>query len=447
MRQVSIMFDLERNGREGLLLLLWLAGPYAVRDDWLYIAAADPFHATAKVLDRMTRDGAADLEDVWRAFEELGVRQDLWRDWLSVVPGYREYEGQVFKWRGSLADKAESVLRLSGEPLTKDDLADLIGDSCNKRTLSNYLLSDPRFLRRGLRHFGLREWGGEEYSTIVDEIEQEILRQGGEASIETLVDRLTRMFGVSESSVRQYAAGPRFARTRAGLIRVRTSDEAIPGRTIRPIELTRRCYRLKKGWALKISVSPDTLRGSGTMIPAGVANHIGIGPLGKSQLHSRYGIVTYSWPSLQPTVGSLGRVVQEMRAEVGDHIFMEFVAAGRVEFSHLSRGALEANDGFERLALEVGTHLDQWDGDIVAACAHALGLQGAQQIGASGYHKRALLTAICRRFRVRGEEDLVRLLPPRALEVDETPLLELIAIATGQVAEVPPRSSIPADSV
>ena len=79
---------------------------------------------------------------------------------------------------------------------------------------------------------------------------------------------------------------------------------------------------------------------------------------------------------------------------------------------------LESAGPAERLALEVGTRLDRWSGDPLAALAHALGLGTDSDQSAS---------ALRLRLRSRGEEDLVSLLDEAAAVVhDDQSLLELM---------------------
>ena len=126
---------------------------------------------------------------------------------------------------------------MSGEPKTADELSVQIPEPHSIRTLGNYLLSDPRFRRRGLKHYGLDVWGGEEYTKIADEIADELVKLGGEADLEHLVETLSSRFGVSPSSVRTYARGRQFVRSATGVVRLRRPDAALRPTKLDPPDL------------------------------------------------------------------------------------------------------------------------------------------------------------------------------------------------------------------
>jgi hypothetical protein len=84
-------------------------------------------------------------------------------------------------------------------------------------------------------------------------------------------------------------------------------------------------------------------------------------------------------------------------AEEGDFIFLEFLGEDRLEFHIVKRTDLQAATGPARMALEVGTTIADWDGDILAAIASALGLAGEASSDA---------TQVRQRLTARREDDL-----------------------------------------
>lgn len=397
-------------------LLLWVAGPYEVNGEWLVRAPYEEFvRQTVAALDEVTAAGPAQREEALSALGRLDVAPPYRECWLEHVPGFRTIEGRFVAWHGTLVDKAEMILRLSGEPLTKEQLAEAIGHS-SARAIADRALGDPRFMRPSLKHIALREWGLEEYSSVEEEMAEEIQCQGGEAEIDHLVGVLTRKFGVSESSVRMYAGGPNFIRTRRGAVRLRTQGDPPP--TAPPVDQAKRCYRLARGWAIRLTVTSDILRGSGTPVHPAFVGHVGVACMESKTVPSLFGGISVGWSSLQAWIGSLRPVIEGLSAHVGDYLFIEFTPRGEFQYTLVRADELDVAAPAERLALEVGTRLDRWNGDALAALAHALGLGTGSDQSPS---------ALRSRLRSRGEDDLVSLLDESAAVLhDDQSLLELM---------------------
>ncbi len=143
-------------------------------------------------------------------------------------------------------DKAEAVLAVAGTPLTPEEIQTRIGEDYSLVGIRNQLTADERFLRLDRNKYGLARWGGEEYLGIREMIAREIVKAGGEASVNTIVASLTSRYEVSESSVRAYAGGPGFERTQRGWIRVAGAEPA-DYQPRRDVSNTRRCFRSRDG--------------------------------------------------------------------------------------------------------------------------------------------------------------------------------------------------------
>ncbi|MCC6630145.1 MAG: hypothetical protein IT340_22420 [Chloroflexi bacterium] len=397
-------------------VLLWVAGPYEVKGEWLVRAPyKELVRQTVAILDQVTAAGPVLREEALSALGRLDVAPPYRERWLDHMPGFRTIDGRFVAWRGTLVDKVETVLRLSGEPLTKEQLAEAIGYS-SPRAIGDRVLADARFVRPSLKHIALREWGLEEYSSVEEEMAEEIRRQGGEAEIDHVVNVLTRKFGVSEHSVRMYAGGPNFIQAKRGVIRLRREDDPLP--VAPPVDQARRCYRLMEGWATRVTLTADVLRGSGTPVHPGFVGHVGVACLESKTVPSVFGGISIGWSSLQAWVGSLRQPIEGLSAQVGDYLFIEYTPRGDFQYTLVRAGELDSAAPAERLALEVGTRLDRWNGDVLAALAHALGL------GIGGDQSPSALRL---RLRSRGEEDLVSLLDESADVVhDDQSLLKLM---------------------
>jgi hypothetical protein len=395
------MLDFANPALTQLRLLLWL-GPYRVENRWV-IRQTTPslVQLTAAKLDELTADGPIAFTDALAAVGELGIKPDYREWWLDEIPGFRRFSDRVARWRGTLLDKAEVILQLNGEPMTADDIAaSMRGEASSARGLASRMTEDPRFSRSGLKHLALSEWGYDEYSSVVDEMTEEIQARGGEASVDELAELIAGKFGVSPHSVRMYASGANFVKVGAGRIRVRTDSDPLP--TAPPVEQCRRCYRLGRGWALRLPVTVDTLRGSGTVVPVGFVAHAGVNCLSSRAIPTPYGDLLVSWNSMQGSIGSVRAVVEDLGAEEGDLLFVEFTDEQRFDFTLLRQTELDGLDAGQRLVREVGSSAAAaGSDDVLAAVAHAIGM---------GIDPPPSSASVRHRLVSRGEEDLARLL-------------------------------------
>ncbi|MGA2335036.1 MAG: sigma factor-like helix-turn-helix DNA-binding protein [Terriglobales bacterium] len=401
-----------------LPILIWSAGPYEQWGDFFVRAPAEKVVAqTRKAIRALTRRGPVEAIEGSEPLARLGIHGEFHRRWILGLGEFRFLDKYLASWTGSLADKAEIVLKIRGCPMNREEISAEIGEQFNIDSLANRFSDDPRFCRTDLSHFGLKKWGLDEYSSIVDELVSEITEKGGEASAEYLVSTLTSKFHVSASSVKSYLAGPRFIGTSRGTMLVRTEQEPFtPGRKI---ELTKRCYRLKTGWAYRIPVDEELLRGSGRTLPSAFASEIDLAPLKRLRLASQCGVIPVSWPSQQPSIGSLRGVVEKLGGVLGDYVFVECVSASRLRFTLTKKEMIERAAGLERLVLETCASSVPDGSEPLQRIARALGLDAT-----------ASLHAIRRRLETRGEDDLLPFLP-QVLGGDEDAIRDLLELVGG----------------
>jgi hypothetical protein len=371
------------------------AGPWRVHDGWLlHRDSADLPTQTQDALDERLADGPIPEEEAFAILTSYGVPTSDTADWLRVVCSCRVIDGQVIQWRGSMADKAAAILALRGEPLTPDEFIDVMGPDTNQRSMVGQIQGDRRFLRRGLKLYGLRQWGGEEYTTIKEEIEQEIERQGGAASLDHLIRTLCSQFGVAETSVRAYAADAPFVRTADGRIAVGASEVRYERRAI---EDCRGCFRVGNQWAWRVVVDGEILRGSGRPLPTGVLQSIGMRPGDVRHMNTPAGDVMLRY-SRQATIGSLRRAAIQLDCTEGDRLFVVLRSDDELDFSAVRSDDVATASGLDRVAKEVGAAAGD---DPTVATARALGLPPDEY----------QLSAIRRRLRARKEHELLELVP------------------------------------
>jgi hypothetical protein len=257
--------------------------------------------------------------------------------------------------------------------------------------------ADARFVRVDKQRYGLTEWKLERYDGIVKEIMEELDAHGGIVAVDDLVEALAGQFGVSPNSVRSYASGHWFVSVGDGRIRRRQPSD--PFDPPPKIEATPGCFLLRHGWAIRLEVTNDTLRGSGTTIRAGVAGHLGLLPGSARDLASPAGPVNFNWTGLQPAIGSHRDLAQSVGCACGDYLFLEIAEPDRNRLTPLRFGPRP--EGPEGAFAQIGANPEDWAGDLVGALAFAVGLD--PDIAGPGEVRARLL--------IRGEPDLAALLP------------------------------------
>lgn len=211
-----------------LLILLNLAGPYEVRGTWC--TQPEALSKADHLLKQMMEIAYVPLVDAIQVLVSAGASAENAAAWLSEQQGYLILEGHVVLRGHSLADRGVSVLSVRGEPMTLEEIFALLKEKRNFIGFKKQMQGDERVVRRGLKHYGLREWGDESYTTIVEEMTQEIMRRGGSVDLDKLAESLAEQFGVQRSSVRAYARTARFSVDRNGRVSVPSSPKPEGGK-------------------------------------------------------------------------------------------------------------------------------------------------------------------------------------------------------------------------
>ena len=312
-------------------LLLWLAGPYSLRDGWVLRQGCKvpvvPIDDSRFEGDEVLPQAVADWLD------SAGFQSEL----VGTVMAHSELRlrnGKWLRWGGSQMEKAEVILRALGRPADTIELAHEIDDGTSERSLRNRIFTDPRFVRVNKREVGLREWGLEEYSGIAAEIAERLERAGGALDLELLVSELVQSFGVAPSSVRLYAEAPRFAISN-GTVRIRQVGEEFPldSRIHATFGLFPEPARQRVHLVVKIDA--DVERGSGVGLRQAVGCAISLTP--GQCIHfddDCGGRLRITWPdscALGPSLGSIRAMAKAAGAVAGESLLITFdLAAHRV---------------------------------------------------------------------------------------------------------------------
>lgn len=372
----------EYTQRGSVVIRPWLEQKIAGLDDGIRNAGR------GVLLDRAAIDGS---------FERLGIGTEH-RSALRDSLGLHAVKDWYVDWRVAQPDKAVAVLAAFGRPLTMHEIHNGVGFDVNPRSLAMRVQADPRIRRLGKDSYGLAAWGGEEYSGILDELEQAVERNGGSVDLDSTVDQFVELFGVSGLSVRSYANDRRFI-LEQGQLRFRTGDDPEVGYRRVPVELMPGMSQIDGVWHLRVEVSHDVLRGSGVPIRNAVAYEAGIEP--DLTLGFDYGpaLVTFYWGQHQPRLGSIRPLAEALGCVEGDYVFLPLAGSEPRAAHTVRRSELASHHGLGRLALELGTEPPEPD-EVQAELLRALALPS----GADMY-------AVADRLRDRGELELVALMP------------------------------------
>lgn len=391
--------------RQGLVLEL--AGPYTVDEGWLYLSNSRD--AIQAIISGLTSSVPVEVDELTERLVRLAVHDDVAREWLLDRPNVRVEEGRAVGWGSNLGDKAVAILALRGEPMTAEEIYDSLGEDRSERSFRQRVQNDERIRRRGVKHYGLEKWGGEEYSSIAEEMVEEIERCGGRVDLDILAAQLSEQFGVAETSVRMYAGGAQFLIDSQNMVSLNTGE--IPAPDVRPLALAKGCYLTPLGWAFRREVDAEVLRGSGTGIPKAFALEVGLSPGGKVELDSPHGNISAWWPHHMAHIGTLRTVAEALNAVEGDSLFLIALGKGALAFRCLRQRECEQLDGPDRLALEcTGERSDE----PLAVAARALGVASDPNEGLSARLRQRLIE--------RKEEHLARLIQDHG----GTDLLDLV---------------------
>lgn len=379
-------------------VLLYLAGPYRAQDGWWIRlgSSAPPVH---DLLAAMGSDRLVSATQAQTWLSTRGFVPQVLADWVQIEPKLKLHEDLVLNWSGSAIDKCVTLLQLWRRPASAEALVEGVGESHNVRSIRQRLFDDPRFMRVNRSDWVLREWGGEEYTGISEEIEQRILEWGGRAKLADLVDVLVEQFAVAAGSVRVYAEAPKFV-IEDGWVRLRTAADALEARQTLPT--TRGLYRRSSSlWVYVLHVDSELLRGSGRHCPEVLARALLLNPGEECTFASPAGPLRLTWPitsAFGPALGSTRALAVQVGAQLGDDLRIQFdLTRQTCEAVRIAPALLENRDSCSALRLLTGLELR--DGELVEGVADGVGTSAAELVGV---------------LRRRGEDQIADLLPPPA---------------------------------
>lgn len=340
---------------------------FEIADGWVCVpdlnSAVDITRALAS--DQADAWGLADKSEIASAigFTQPERDQELVL-WITHC-GMDVYRGKVVSRARSIPDWACVVLVDAGTPLTSQEICDRIPVERAERSVRNALLGDERILRVDRGSYGLVAWGLPEYEGIRAAIGDYLDAANGTADIDELTHALSERFAVAPSSVRAYAAAHPFE-VKSGMV-TRRSVETGERRTRGG---AKRTYTYESGFGYRIQVTPDHLRGSGSILPAQLARRIGLREGSSDQLSCPSGPQTVYWTGIQPALGSIRRVVEDLGLQEGSWVLARFSEDSAVTFRELDCTGL---DGLELVCALTGVELEP-DEHLLARLGRAFDL-------------------------------------------------------------------------
>ena len=292
---------------------------WSVEGEWFIAHGFEDRFATA--VEQLTDDfGIAPLPEL---VSELGLPEATVREWIAQRTMYKIFEGHLFTKVTSVSDRAVALLAHRGKPMHIDDIAAVITDR-NSRGIDGRLALDPRTKRCAPGTWALAQWELEEWTTIADYISRRIddaVTQGQDGVLLDDVIAGATAFGVSENSVRTFAAGGEFV-VEDGYVRKRSAEE------MEPIDATpeesRGLYLRDGQWCLLLTINRDHMRGSGSAIPAGIAGMYGLGYGEEKLLPSRLGDQRIAVGRTNTSMSTISRFVNDMQLAEGERVWVHF---------------------------------------------------------------------------------------------------------------------------
>lgn len=222
----------------------------------------------------------------------------------------------------SITDRLFEVLQSHGEPMHFSDLSEAHDHRLTDQRLKSRLSSDARFMRTDRDTYGLTEWGLEPYDSLIGLMKRSIERQGGVASLSDIITDLKGRFTVNERSIRTFAQTDAFVKVGRGRLRVRGEHEHVDEQEA-PTSASRDCVMIDGRWALRVSLDERILSGFSVQLPPGFGRALGVRRNEYRRVPAMGGhSLGVSRKSLNDSLGRLRRVVEWLRLEAGDILFV-----------------------------------------------------------------------------------------------------------------------------
>ncbi|MCY3627156.1 MAG: hypothetical protein OXG88_05895 [Gammaproteobacteria bacterium] len=399
------------------LLLLWLAGPYKQYKNWLLRDLDLPAVTIEALCAFKDQRGHINQQYVHDTLSNLGIRPEYHNPWLEQLGKFLQVKDGLLYLHGSNLDKAYALLKFFDKPMTVEQIIGYLGKGSVASTRQG-LMKDPRFLRINVKNeFVLAESEGfDEFSSIFNGIKKELEFQKGEVTTSKLIKKLSKKFGVRESSIKVVLSTPKFNVDKYNIVTIRNDEDCMPIET--DLTNSSSCYLIDQNtWCLRIKVDKHLLRGSGRSIPNAFSQLLGCEIGNKIKVPSKFGKINISWRIASPTgatIGSLKMISENLGAEIGDYLFL-IATSPIIAFRILKKDTVEsAGSDLIKLSLLLGVNpklIELNEVEAINQISKALDINIDSKVNFREAAKRKLIS--------RGEDDLADLIPISKYTVDE----------------------------
>ena len=307
-------------------------GGIEFRDGWY----CNSFAATKTLIDSAIERS----QDEFKVIDNAKFVFFAGKDWYSSGSNnlaswlkYLGYQSHKDKWISGSSLPQLAFLVLSGEnrALTGAQIMEALDTDRTIRSLENSLAADERFVRVNKSEWGLVSWGLEAYGGIQEAIGNYI-DEHGSTPIDQLIAIFAPKFKVKPASIRAYASGGQFAIVDGF---VKRSAAVRVGR--KGVTETKNLYKTAHGFALRITIKFDHIRGSGSSCPAALTTAYGVTTGTKKTFSYGVGEISISQKSLTSNLTSIKKVCDNLSLEEGDQCMLFFsdatVTAKKIDVS------------------------------------------------------------------------------------------------------------------
>ena len=303
-------------------ILLNLAGPYVLEDEWLILESAQKDDPTRAIMEQADEVGRIDQESAERRLVAWGLREDLYVRWLTRKGSIRSFNGQLVKWGTSIPDRMAFALADLNRPATIDELAHHTGEQTTRNSIANALANDPKIVRVDRKNWGLASWNQPIYTTIPQSMGDFLKEHDIPMSINRVAHAMADKFNIREATTRAYLAAPMFI-VEHGQVRLRNHRSEPFQTNPDSVRETPGVFHLGPRRVAKVvTITDDSHRGSGTSLTYAVAAILELKvneEVTFSTSHNETIKVTFPETSLMgPLIGSIRAIIQRLSGESGD---------------------------------------------------------------------------------------------------------------------------------
>jgi hypothetical protein len=312
--------------------LLYLAGPYKLKDSWY--AKVKHELPTAKDLHKLAKNDLVVYQDAYKHLTKMGLKPAFVDQMLFKRLKCLRINDYIIVKSGLVGHQYLSALvRAIGKPVTVMELAQMAQLPTTAKSLLNALSKSPEIIRLSKDHWGLKEWGIDEYKGIADAMTEEILKNKGVMSLKELAQKLYEKFGIKPSSVYSYSGIPRFIVSN-GIISLRKQKDVLEVK--QSITEAKGVFKTSNKVNYLFTIDKNHLRGSGFAIPKALAIALKLEPNSKKSWQSKLGEIRIYWSDagLHPSAGSIKKIAEKLGLKEGDLIRIEFELNKPVAFIH-----------------------------------------------------------------------------------------------------------------